>query len=58
MEIAFKLIFFFALKKLEKAKIVAFNWFLMNYNTHFSFYQRRVQITRVDSCDTGQKNME
>ena len=53
-----KLIFFFAVRKSEQAKIFAFNRLLVNYNIHFSFYRRVDQTTRVDSCDTGQKNME
>ena len=52
-----KLIIFFALKKLEQAEIVAFNRLLVNYNIHFSFHRRGDQTTRVDSFDTGQKNM-
>ena len=62
LEIAFKpgkqADFFFASKKSEQAEIVAFNRLLVNYNIHFLFYRREDQTTRVDSCDTGQKNME
>ena len=61
LEIAFKpgkQVIFFALKELEQAELVAFNKLLVNYNIHFLFYQRGDQTTRVDSCDTGQKNME
>ena len=46
------------LKKSEQAEIVAFNRLLVNYNMHFLFYRRGDQTTSVDSCDTGQKNME
>ena len=46
---------FFALKKSEKAKTVAFNRLVVNYNIHIHYGDQR---TRVDSCETGQKNME
>ena len=48
----------FALKKSEQAEIVAFNRLVVNYNIQFLFYWRGYQRTRVDSCDTGRKNME
>ena len=48
----------FALKNSEQAEIVTFNRLLVNYNIHFLFYWRGDQTARVDSYDTGQKNME
>ena len=53
-----KLISFLASKKPEQAEIVAFNRLLVNYNIHFLFLSSGDQTTRVDNCDTGQKNME
>ena len=53
-----KLIFFFALKKSEQAQILTFNRLLVNYNIPFLFYRCGDRTTRVDSCDTGQQNME
>ena len=47
-----KLIFFFVLKKSKQTETLAFNRLLVNYNIHFSFYRRRDQTTRVNSCDT------
>ena len=64
LEIAFKpgkqanIYFFFALKKSEQAEIVTFNRLAVNYNIDFLLYRRRDQTTAVDSCDTGQINME
>ena len=62
LEIAFKpgeeANFFVQLKKSEQAEIVAFNRLLVSYNMHFLFYRRGDQTTRVNSCDTSQKNME
>ena len=49
---------YICLKKSEQAEIVAFNRLLVNYNVHFLFYWRGDQTSRVDSCDTGQKNTE
>ena len=45
-------------KKPEQAEIVAFNRLVVNYKYIFLFYRRGDQTTRVDSCDTGQKNKE
>ena len=49
---------FFSLKKSEQPEIVAFNRIIVNYSIHFLFYWRGDQRTGVDSCKTGQKNMQ
>ena len=48
---------FFPLKKSEQPEIVAFNRVVVNY-IHFLFYWCGDQRTSVDSCNTGQKNIE
>ena len=52
------LFFLFAFKKSEQVETVPFNRLLVNFSMHFLFYRRGDQTTRVDSCDTGQKNMK